>query len=182
MKKIVLALLLIVNSLFAVTISEIMNADPAYARAFITQVDVRDTNESATKLNTVTYQYWTAGYPYTNLKYNGSITQWYYTFDYTNIYNYSYPYSGWWDQYVNPNDLSVAYIYVNLQGYSASNVYVTRSNGTTVPYYTTLPNGFRVYKDTGSSAVTSYVVKTHIQASDGTVDLYNNLSMDRNIQ
>lgn len=74
MKKLVLSLLLLANSLFAVTISQIMNADPAYARAYITQIDIRDSNEVATKLNTPTYPYLGAGYPYTNIEYSGSIT------------------------------------------------------------------------------------------------------------
>lgn len=179
MKKIVLALLLIANSLFAVTVSQIMNANPAYARAYITQVDIMDSNELAAKLNTVTYQYWTAGYPYTNLKYSGSITQWYYTSDYTNFYYYS----TYWDQYINPNDLSHTYIYVNLAGYSSSNVEVRRTGTTTpIPLYTTLSNGIKVYKDTGSSSINNYEVKTHIQASDGTVDLYNSVSISRNAQ
>lgn len=193
MKKLVLSLLLLASSLFAVTTSQIMNADPAYARAYITQIDIRDSNEVATKLNTPTYPYLGAGYPYTNIEYSDSITSWYYTIDYNNLYPYSYPYSGFWDQYVNPNDLSTTYVYVYLQGYSKSQTTLYHSvngqksvvptithNGETFPKY--LGNQVWVYCDLNSNAVNAYEVKTHIQASDGTVDLYNHISISRTAQ
>ena len=178
MKKIILSLLLIANSLFAVTTAEVMES--GYPRAMITQIDIRDQGEYGTKLNVVDYTYWTASYPYDTLKYNGKIENWVYTFsdDYNDFYSYTYH----WDSWVNPNDLSVTYIYVNLQGYSSNNVYVTRSDDTAVPFSKTLSNGFRVYKDVGSSAIRSYKVKTYIQATDGSADLYNNVSIDRDVK
>jgi len=39
-----------------------------------------------------------------------------------------------------------------------------------------------IYLDTDSSSIRSYEVKTHIQASDGTVDLYSNVSLSRDVQ
>jgi len=90
-----LGLLLVVNSLFAISLADINLG--THSRAFITQVDIRDKGELATKLNTTSYLYWTASYPYDSLKYNGEIKVWYYTHDYANFYNYS----TYWDQYLN---------------------------------------------------------------------------------
>jgi len=191
MKKLILGLLLLANSLFAVTTSEIMNADPAYHRAFITQVDIRDQYEVATKLNTVSYPHLGAGYPYTNIEYSGNISDWWYTF--SNDYYYFYRYSSGWDYYINPADLSVTYIYVNLAGYSQSQVtlykYVygqgdvivpsTTHNGETYPKY--MGNGYWVYVDTASSAINFYSVETFIQETDGTVKLGNSVGISRNV-
>lgn len=188
MKKITLSLLgflLLAGSLFAVTLDEINSANPPYARAFITQIDIRDSGEAATKLNTVTYEYWDADYPYNTMRYNGTIDTWYYTFDYSTFYYYS---SGW-DAYIDPNDLSVTYIYVNLQGYSTSSISVERYdsatqtwNTTNITYYTTLTDGTRVYKSTSSAAINKYRVITTIQATDGTAYLHNNVTIDRDAQ
>lgn len=196
MKKLILGFLLLANSLFAVTVSQIMNANPAYVRAYIEQVDIRDTKETQTpvplfltKLNTVDYPNLGAGYPYTNIEYSGQIRDWWYT-QYYNTYG---RYESWFDAYINPNDLSRTYIYVKLGNYGVNEVslrkyvsgqgYVsvpsTTFNGQTYPMYS---NGYKIYLDTASSSITSYEVKTHIQASDGTIDLYSNVSLSRNVQ
>ncbi|PHS55825.1 MAG: hypothetical protein COB17_10855 [Sulfurimonas sp.] len=93
MKKIILGLLLLANSVFALSLSQIdLGTHP---RAFITQVDIRDQGEIATKLNTTTYQYWNSSYPYDSLKYSGKIESWVYTF--SNNYTQFYSYSTYWD-------------------------------------------------------------------------------------
>jgi hypothetical protein len=196
MKKLVLGLLLLANSLFAVTISQIMNADPAYKRAHIVQVEIRDSKETQspvpaflTKLNIVDYPYLGDGYPYTNIEYSGKIRDWWYT-QYYDVYR---RYESWFDSFIDPNDLSRTYIIINLENYGTNQVslrkyvygqgYVsvpsTTFNGQTYPYYS---NGYKIYLDTGSSSISSYEVKTHIQASDGTVDLYSNVSLSRDVQ
>lgn len=181
MKKLVLALLLIANSLFAISLSEIdLGTHP---RAFITQVDIRDSGELATKLNTVNYQYWNASYPYDSLKYSGEITQWFYTHDYVNFYYYS----SYWDAFLDPSDLSVTYIRLDLAGYSSVRVYkfeggvkskLTSLNSTIV--YSS--GNTKIYKLENSSAVGSFSVETDIQATDGSVILGNSVRISRDVQ
>ena len=194
MKKLLLSLLLIANSLFAITLAEIdLGTHP---RAYITQVDIRDSKETedpvplyGTKLNTTTYPNWYSSYPYDSLKYSGEITSWVYTFDYANFYYYS----TFWDAYINQNDLSRTYIYVNLQGYSINNVKLYKYEGgqkSIVPsvtfdgytYPRNIGNGYYVYLNTNSSAVGSYRAETFIQATDGSVILGNSVRIDRNTQ
>jgi hypothetical protein len=188
MKKLALGLLgflVFTGSLFAVTSDEVMNANPPYPRAFITQIDIRDSGELATKLNVVTYQYWDAQYPYSTLRYSGNIDNWYYTHDYVNFYYYS----TYWDQYLDPNDLSVTYLYVNFQGYSTSAVTVEKYdtvnqewNTINIMYKQTLPNGTRVYENNESASINQYRIMTTIQTVDGTVDLFNTVFIDRDAQ
>ena len=189
MKKLLLSILLLANSLFAITLAEINLG--THPRAMITQVDIRDKFELATKLNTVSYPNWTSSYPYDALKYTGEINSWFYTHDYTNFYYYS----SYWDTYLDPNDLSVTYIYIDLAGYSVTNNDITLykyesgqkgevlpivHNGVSYPNY--LPDGTWVHVNTNSSSVGSYVVETFIQATDGSVTLGNNVGISRNAQ
>lgn len=179
MKKIVLALLLIANSLFAVTIAEINNANPVYARAYTVDVINYDT-AGVYKVtdNGVQYPYWTASYPYNGLKYSGEINTWYYTFDFNNYYSYS----SYWDQF----NFSVHRVYVNLNGYSSQNIrfsytlagQVHKLNEFNAPLpLTYVGNGIWYFDHTNSAGVTSYIVETFIQASDGTAILGNTVTL-----
>jgi len=180
MKKLVLALLIVVNSLYALSLSQIdLGTHP---RAFITQVDLRDQNEWATKLNTVTYQYWNSGYPYDSMKYSGKIESWVYTFDYNNFYEYS----TFWDTYINQDDLSVTYVYFELNGYSSGQLnffyYEAGSRVNFSPSLIYVSGSLWAFKHTNSKNVRSYGIETNIQASDGSVKLGNSVQISRDIK
>lgn len=177
MKKIILALLLIVNSVFAITLAEINLG--THPRAYVVDVTNYDT-VGAFKVTDggVQYPYWTASYPYDGLKYSGEINTWYYTLDFNNYYNYS----SYWDQYT----FSVHRVYVNLNGYSSQNIeYFYTLAGQVIkmnpkPQLTYVSNGIWYFDHINSIGVTSYRVKTTIQADDGTVILGNTVSLSAN--
>jgi len=177
MKKLLLGLLLVANSLFAITLAQInLQTHP---RAMITQVEVRDANEFATKINVVDYEYWNAGYPYDNLKYSGEIESWFYTFDFVDYYTYS----AWWDQLIDQTDLSVTLLYIDMAGYSINNVNIYKyEGGVRIPISPQLidsSGNMRLYKLENSSAVGSFFIETEIQATDGTAKLGNSVRIDR---
>lgn len=178
MKKIVLALLLIANSLFAITLAEIDLQ--TYTRAMITQAEVRDANEYATKINSVNYPYWNSGDPYLNLKYTGEVNSWYYTFDFTNYYTYS----TYWDSYINQANLSVTYIYLDLKGYNINDVQLFKYQSgvkTLVPTSSIVASSgdIKLFKIENSTTVSSFSVETFIQATDGTAILGNTVTINR---
>lgn len=174
-KKLLLGLLFAANSLFAITLAEInLQTHP---RAMVTQVEVRDGNEFATKINVVNYEYWNAGYPYDNLKYNGKVESWYYTYDFANYYNYS----TWWDQLIDQTNLSITYLYIDIAGYSKVNIYKYEGGERKkiTPSLIRSYGDIRVYRLEDSSAVRSFFIETEIQATDGTVKLGNNVLIYR---
>ena len=178
MKKLLLALLLVANSLYAITLGQIdLQTHP---RAMVTQMEVRDANEYATKINSVDYPYFTAGYPYENLKYNGEVNSWYYTFDFVDFYNYTTA----WDDFIDQDNLSVTYVYLDLKGYSSSNVTLYKYQSgvkTLVPTSSIVGSSgdIRLFFIENSTTVRTFVVETFIQATDGTVKLESSVSIDR---
>lgn len=187
MKKFLLGLLLVANSLFAISLADINLG--THKRAFITQVDIRDTKETLsptppflTKLNTVTYQYWDSGYPYENLKYSGKIEDWWYTVDYSSTARYE----SWYDTYINPDDLSITYVYVNTNGYSINNLkfwkYENGQKSSFTPNWVYSSGSIRAFKLINSKNVSSLVVETLIQATDGTAKLGNKVRIKRDVK
>jgi len=185
MKKLLLSLLLVTNTLFAITLADIdLGTHP---RAFITQVDIRDSRDNLnpkplllTKLNTVTYQYWNASYPYDSIKYSGKIDNWWYTIDYSAIERYE----SWYDTYINPNDLSVTYVYVNYNGYSINQLtfwkYEAGQKSPFTPNWVYHSGNIHAFKLDNSKNIGSFFIETKITATDGTVKLGNSVSIDRN--
>jgi len=182
MKKVLLALALflgLANSLFAISINDIdLGTHP---RAYITQIDIKDSNEILTKLNGVTYQYWNSVYPLNSQKYDGNIGSWVYTFDYQNFYSYDPIFVNFLDQ----ADLISTYIYVQYPSSGYNSLKLQRGpagdeviNPTGFPI--NLGNNSWVYKDENSNNQNYYeMITTIIPDEGGTVDLYAITSFNR---
>ncbi|WP_024955733.1 hypothetical protein [Sulfurospirillum arcachonense] len=181
MKKIMLGLIIIANSLFAISINDINGK--MHKRAYITRVDLVNDNQTAAKLILVSYP--NINKPESNdyFKYDSERSQWIYTHGDSNYYYYS----SYWDSFFNNTNVHTAYVYVNMQGYSidssSANVMVLWGNGYIdkqhqLQYLQTLSDGTKVFIHENATNLLGYSVRTQIIANDGTVDLYSYVSVD----